>query len=211
MHQIIIVGNSFAGLETYEVLMDTLAEKRSPQLMFKGFLSHMGYEGNLRSLQPFLLGSDETYEACSEDRFVIAIADPGIRRSAYQMLKNKGASFCNIISKRAYVSPYAVLGEANIIGMGCTITGGVRIGAANYFNGACKIGHDVMLGDFNFLGPGASVLGGSTIGSENRFGTNCVVMEKCVVGDRNIIAPGSVVYKGCESNVRMAGNPAFLI
>ena len=211
MAQLVIIGNSSAGRETHEVFMDGLSGEAAQSMTFKGFLSHMGYAGNLGTLQHLLLGSDESYAIDAEDRFVIAIADPVIRQSAYLMLQDKGAVFCNVISRRAYISPYARLGLGNIIGMGCTVTGGVCMGNGNYCNGACKIGHDVTLGDFNFLGPGVSILGSCTVGSKNRFGVNSVLMDKCTVGDENIFAPASVIYKGCKSYKRMTGNPAHCI
>lgn len=211
MQQLVIIGNSSAGRETYEVFVDGLAHAAAQAMSFKGFLSHMGYAGNLGGLQHLLLGSDEDYAIAPQDRFVVAIADPALRSAAHIMLRQRGAQFCNIISKRAYVSPDAVLGEGNILGMGCTVTSGVRMGHGNYCNGACKIGHDVTLGDFNFLGPGVSILGSCTVGSKNRFGVNSVLMDKCSVGDENIFAPASVIYKGCKSHKRMTGNPAYCI
>ena len=211
MLQLVIIGNSSAGRETYEVFMDGLAGEAAQAMTFKGFLSHMGYAGNLGKLQHLLLGSDENYVIEPQDRFVVAIADPTLRSAAHNMLRERGAQFCNIISKRAYVSPDAVLGVGNILGMGCTVTSGVRMGHGNYCNGACKIGHDVTLGDFNFLGPGVSILGSCTVGSKNRFGVNSVLMDKCSVGDENIFAPASVIYKGCKSHKRMTGNPAYFI
>ena len=211
MPQLVIIGNSSAGRETHEVFMDGLSGEAAQSMTFKGFLSHMGYAGNLGTLQHLLLGSDENYAIDAEDRFVIAIADPVIRQSAYLMLQDKGAIFCNVISRRAYISPYARLGLGNIIGMGCTVTGGVCMGNGNYLNGACKIGHDVTMGSFNFLSPNVTVLGSCKVGDGNRFGVNSILLDKCSVGDNNIFSPGSYVYKGCKSNMRMVGNPAYAI
>ena len=211
MLQLVIIGNSSAGRETYEVFMDGLAGEAAQAMAFKGFLSHMGYAGNLGKLQHLLLGSDENYVIEPQDRFVVAIADPALRSAAHNMLRERGAQFCNIISKRAYVSPDAVLGEGNILGRGGTGTSGVRMGNGNYLNGACKIGHDVAMGNFNFLGPNVTILGSCRVGDGNRFGVNSVLLDKCSVEDNNVFSPGSYVYKGCKSNLRMAGNPAYAV
>ncbi len=209
MKRIIIIGNSSAARECREVYLDSLAlGGGNAGEQFAGFLSHKGYPGNLGPLEHLLLGSDEDCKIQPEDRFIIGISDPALRREVYESMKAKGATFYPLISPRAYVSADAVLGEANIIGMGCTITGGAVLGNANYLNGGCRIGHDVVMGDYNFWGPGATALGCVVVGSENRFGAYSVLLEKGKVGDGNLVAPGAVVYKGCGSGRRMAGNPA---
>ena len=213
MQRIIIIGNSGAARECYELLQ--LVMVLNPTCMttiaFKGFLSHKGYAGNLGQLAHMQIGSDEDYVPQSEDAFVIGIADPALRRECFMEVQTKGGRLFNLISPWGGLSQDTTLGEGNIIGHGCAFSCNVRLGDGNYLNGGIRLGHDAIIGDFNFLGPETILLGGASVGSGNQIGVRSVLIERCRVGNNNRIAPGSFVYKGCGDKRILAGNPALSI
>lgn len=213
MNTLIIIGNSGAARECYQMFNDICA--CTPLLRgkytFKGFLSHQGYAGNLGGLASFDLGSDEVYQPLPEDNFIAGIGQPELRKVAYERMKGKNGVFINLISPWVYLPLDVTLGAGNIIRAGCSFSCDVSIGNNNFFNGGVIIAHDVTIGDNNFFGPDSMILGGAKIGDDNSFAVRSVVLERGKVGNGNLIAPGAILYKGCKDNCRMAGNPALKI
>ena len=210
MTDIIIVGNSGAAIECHTVLNDmlTVALFRS-HYRFKGFLRCGDYKGNLGELAGLEIGSDSDYEIQPDDAFVIGIGDNKIRLQAYHALKERGASFVNLVSPWVYMAPDVQIGESNIIAVGCHISVCVSIGNCNYFNGDVRVGHHAHIGNGNFFAPRSMVLGEARIGNANSLGPLAVIMERARVGSNNKIAPAAILYKGCRDNYLMAGNPAL--
>lgn len=209
--EIVIIGNSGAARECYQLWMDCMWASPSLRFssQFKGFLSYKGYEGTLGEIAHLSLGDMDEYEVADQDRFVIGIASPAIRESVFTSMKKKGAVFLNLISPWSYVPESFQMGEGNIINSHCNFSGGSSVGNANYFNGGVRLGHDVRIGDFNFFGPSTTALGGVIIGNRNTMAVQSVLLEGARIGDANHIHPASVLFKGCRNNCRMAGNPAL--
>ena len=213
MPNVVIVGVGGAARECYWILDDML--KAAPGLknyyLFKGFLNWNKHPQDLKRLASFLLGDGEKYSPCSDDVFVIGIAQPSVRKEIYEFFKAQDAAFMNLVHPWSDIASSAIIGEGNIFQRGSTVYCDTVVGNANYFNGSVNLSHDSCIGDFNFIGPTSLLLGESSIGSLNSFGSNVTVLPKARIGDANIIAPGSVIFKGCRNNCRMAGNPALCI
>lgn len=212
MTDILIVGNSGAALECHNVLNDmlTVALFRS-QHRFKGFLRHGSHKGDLGELSHLEIGSDDDYQPQPSDAFVVGIGDNAIRLEAYQALKERDATFINLVSPWAYMAADVQMGEANIITIGCHISNCVSMGNCNYFNGEVRIGHHTQIGDSNFFAPRSMILGNARIGNGNSLGPLAIIMEHAHMGSRNKLAPAAVLYKGCRDNCLMAGNPAIYL
>lgn len=210
MEQIIIIGNSGAARECHQLFMDS--SWSSPTLRtnsaFKGFLSFKNYPGHLGELSNLFLGDFDDYEIAPEDRFIIGIGSPRLRKSVYLAVKERNGKLFNLVSPWSYIPGDCTIGEGNIINSNCNFSGADHIGNGNYFNGNVRLGHDVSIGDFNFFGPSTTVLGGATVGSENTVAVHSVLLEGSRMGNNNHIHPASVLFKGCKNNCRMAGNPA---
>lgn len=213
MEEIVIVGNSGAARECYQIFMDCWWA--SPTLRFsthfKGFLSYKGFLGNLGPLASMMLGDLDGYAAAPADRFIIGIGRPDLRKAVFGDIKAREGIFINLISPWSYVPFDCVLGEANIINSGCNFSSNSQIGDGNYFNGGVRLGHDVNIGSFNFFGPSTTALGGASIGNENIIAVQSALLEHSRIGDSNHIHPASVLFKGCGNHCRMAGNPALKI
>jgi acetyltransferase-like isoleucine patch superfamily enzyme len=207
---VVIIGNSGAARECWWVL-DAMLQSDAAAWdghRFKGFVSWGGYAGDLCELGPFL-GTDDEYRPERDDRLIIGIGSPKLRRAVYEHYKKCGAAFINLRHPWSEVCPSAVIGEAHIFQRDSTVYCNARVGSANYCNGAVNIAHDAEVGDCNFFGPYTMILGGARVGSDNRFGPRCIVLDKARVGNNNTVAPAGVIYKGCGDNRMMAGNPAL--
>ena len=211
MNNLVIIGNSGAARECYDILQLMLAA--SPALKnthsFKGFLSWQHFAGSPKATP--VLGDADDYTVCENDCFIIGVGNPLLRKAIYQHFCKLKAVFFTLIHPLCEISPSAIFGEANIFQRNSTVFADAQIGNANYFNGAVNVSHDAVVGDFNFLGPFSMVLGDARLGSGNALGVSSILLPKARVGDRNIIAPGSIVFKGCKNGCRLAGNPALNI
>lgn len=213
MTRVFIIGNSGAARECYWIFRDLSA--RTPdvarQFRFAGFLDWKGYKGSLQDLQPLHRGSFDDHDVDAEDRYVLGVGSPALRREIFQSAKARGATFMNLVHPDAYVLETAVLGEGNVLQRGASAFGNVVIGNGNFINGFAALAHDAVMGDFNFLAPYAMLLGGARMGSGNHLGPQSVMLEHTHMGDGNILAPGAILYKGCRDHCRLAGNPALTI
>lgn len=213
MESVIIIGNSGAARECHQLFQDCWWASSTLRVnsIFKGFLSYKGFAGSLGALAHLELGDMDSYAIQPNDRFIIGIGKPELRRAVFDAMRARNAVFMNLISPWSYCPPDCALGEANIINSTCNFSGNTRIGNGNYFNGGVRLGHDVNIGDFNFFAPSTTILGGATVGDANMFAVQSVLLELGRVGSGNHIHPGAVLYKGCRDNCRMAGNPALKI
>ncbi len=211
MKNVVIIGNSGAARECYEILQDIFAA--SPNLQhyyqFQGFLPWKGYKAHLKHLAHMEL--DTKTIDIHNTHYIIGIGQAKIRQEIFEEYKAAGAHLMNLIHPWSSISPTADMGEGNIFQRGCTVHCNVKIGNANYLNGAVNLSHDAEIGDFNFLGPYAMVLGGARLGSYNHLGPQSIILNEAKIGHNNQIAPGAIVYKGCKDNCRMMGNPALKI
>lgn len=213
MEQICIVGNSGAARECYWILRDMLDSDPalSEKWEFGGFYSWGGYPGNLKNLENYFHGPLEMHCRPEGRGYAIGVGKPRLRRDIFHFLKGHGCTLVNLIHPWTSVCPTAVLGEGNVLQRGCTIYDHSVLGNGNYLNGAVNLSHDAVVGDFNFIAPYGMILGNARIGSCNHLGPYSVALDKSRIGDNNLIAPGSILYKGCQDNCRMAGNPALKI
>lgn len=213
MRRIVIIGNSGAARECYGIVRDVFAADVSyaASHRFAGFLSWKKYPGDLKDLSSLALGDADAYTPQPEDLFIMGVADPLLRAAIFDAFKARGAAFMNLVHPLADVCRSASLGEGNILQRGSFILCDAVVGNGNYLNGFVGIAHDAVLGDCNFLAPQTMILGSAVMGSRNRFGPSAILLDRARVGDDNLISPGSIVYKGCGSHCRMAGNPALKI
>lgn len=206
---IVFLGNSGAARECYWILR--LCQEHDPGTPpFKGFLAWHGFPDNLHELSCYSLGNSDTYSLEPEDRFVIALGKPSLRRAAYAWLKERGARFHTLIHPNVYICPSATYGEASIFTGGCAILANVSIGNCNYFNGSITAGHDSVIGDFNVFNLCTHLFGNVRIGNGNLTSPQTLLLQNSRIGSCNTFAPASVVYRGCGDYCHMAGNPALI-
>lgn len=213
MNDVMIVGNSGAARECWQLLYDCIWNSPTLryEIRFGGFLSFNRHQGDLGPMQTDFRGDLDDWHIRENDRFIIGIGSPVLRRQVFEALKSRGARFINLISPWSYVPGGFELGEGNIINSHCNFSGGSRAGDGNYFNGSVRLGHDVTIGSFNFFAPSTTVLGGASVGDDNLVAVQSVILEHAKVGSHNHITPGSIIYKGCRDKCLMAGNPALKI
>ncbi|MCI7569537.1 transferase [Desulfovibrio sp.] len=210
MIDVIIIGSGCLARECHELWKDML--RAAPGLeriyRFRGFVRWQGEDVSPKEATP-LLGEAGSFPIGERDMFVIGLAEPYMRKAAYESFKGRNASFLTLTHPWAAISPEAEIGEGNIFQRWSTVFCDSVVGNGNYFSSSINLAHDVTMGDFNMVGPSAFVLGQCRVGNVNTIGAQSVLLPKARIGNGNTITPGSIVYKGCGNGRVMVGNPAL--
>lgn len=123
------------------------------------------------------------------------IKTPSLRKKLYTLLKQLGGSFPNIISPRAIISKYAVLGEGNIVIHNAVVNAGAKVGNNCIINTGAIVEHNVLIGDHVHISTGAVVNGGTKIGDDTFIGSNAILREYISIGKGVIVGGGVVVMR----------------
>lgn len=142
---------------------------------------------------------------------VIAIGDNNERKELFSRLSSIGFEIPTIIH------PSAIIEKDVVLGNGCVICMGVKIGTMVFIGKNCIvytgsiIDHEVKIGDHVFIAPGCNIAGRVTIGDCSFIGIGSTIREKITVGKNVMIGAGSVVISDISDNTTVAGVPAKTI
>jgi sugar O-acyltransferase (sialic acid O-acetyltransferase NeuD family) len=156
------------------------------------------------------LGSDETAPDIAGKNVHVSVGmikNLKIREKIYQFYKLKGAKFPVIISKLAFVSTSADLGEGTIIMHQAFVNADASIGVNCTLNTKSTIEHDVKMGNHCHAGPGATINADCTIGNNVFISSNATINRGVKIGNNCIIGAGSVITKDVENNCVVFGVP----
>jgi sugar O-acyltransferase (sialic acid O-acetyltransferase NeuD family) len=208
LKDIIIVGASGFGRELAQHVLDVAAGQADIRL--KGFLdddpvkqAEIG-----RVLGVSVIGDTFAYDIQENDRFLISLGDPDLRKLLSERLGTRGGRFSNLIHPTAYVAASATLGAGCIIEPFAYVGSNARLGEHVMLNLYATAGHDTQIGSCSVISPYGIANGGSVIGERVLFGTHAVVTPNRKVGDRSHIAAGAVVYRDVPELTLATGNPA---
>jgi sugar O-acyltransferase (sialic acid O-acetyltransferase NeuD family) len=123
------------------------------------------------------------------------ITEPNLRVTRYNLLKKLGSVFPVIVSPRAYISPYAEIGEGTIVMHDAIINANTHIGKNCIINSKALVEHDVSIGDHCHISTGSVVNGGVKIKEETFLGSNSVIKENLEIGRNSVIGCGLRLLK----------------
>ena len=108
MKDLIIAGAGGYGREAYYLAQRI--NKVEPCWNIKGFINDIpdALDGTKCDLP--IIGSIADWEPSDNEVFVIAISTPQGKEKVYNLLKNKGANFVNLISPTALINPTVEFG-----------------------------------------------------------------------------------------------------
>ncbi|MFA5149156.1 MAG: acetyltransferase [Candidatus Omnitrophota bacterium] len=136
-----------------------------------------------------------------------SVGDPRLRVKLYDLARNAGFAFPNLVSPHAIVSSYASLGNGNFIAPGAIINAGSKVGDNCIINTGAIIEHDCVIGDHVHIASGSVLSGGVSVGDYAHIGTGTFVIQNLKIGERAIIGAGSVVTRDVRKNALAYGNP----
>jgi sugar O-acyltransferase (sialic acid O-acetyltransferase NeuD family) len=118
-------------------------------------------------------------------------------------------TWVNCISRHSIISPSAIIGRGNYIGISTKIAADSVIGDFNILNDGCTVTHDNTIGDFNHIAPNASLGGFVQIGNLCLIGTNSTVNPTVLMADNITIGSGAVAIHNIETPGTYAGIPCY--
>ncbi|MFC3852766.1 NeuD/PglB/VioB family sugar acetyltransferase [Salinispirillum marinum] len=151
------------------------------------------------------------YSSNLEGYVTIAIGEPATRLKLYNKIKEEKSSkleLKTIISKDAFVSEFATVGEGCIIAPFCSIQSTALIGNNVAINTAAIVGHDVVVGESAVISSQVNIGGGVKVGRESYIGMGALIREGINIGSNVIVGMGSVVHRDIPDGVIAMGNPA---
>ena len=120
------------------------------------------------------------------------IKTPMTRMKLFERLTLLGFNLPSIISPRAYVSRYSVIGDGSIIMHDALINAQAEIGNNCIINTKALIEHDSKIGSHCHISTGAIINGGVTVGCGAFVGSNAVVRESSQINESFFVRSGSL-------------------
>jgi sugar O-acyltransferase (sialic acid O-acetyltransferase NeuD family) len=207
----VIIGAGGFGREAHDVFLAIQNSNDSCDLNFIGFID----DGNpnvelLETRSSKLLGGKEVLLQLKDAHYVVAIADPKVRKKYVQFAEESKLIAQNLYHPSATFGFDVEVGKGSIICSHVSLTTNVRIGNHVHLNLNSTVGHDAELADFVTINPSVSLSGGVKISEGVEIGTQGVVLPNIAIGSYSIIGAGSVVTKNVPKNVTAYGVPAII-
>jgi len=156
-----------------------------------------------------ILGKDEDLAGFFGDytHALIAVGQiktPEHRIRLFKSIKKAGFSMPTIISRHAYVSDRATLGEGTIVMHGAIINAGATVGCNCIVNSHSLIEHDAVVSDHCHISTASVINGDVMIGEGSFVGSGSIVREAVKVGKRCVIGMGQRVLSDCVDGARVS-------
>lgn len=209
--RVVVLGAGGFGREALDVLEATIFAGNQAELL--GVVDSGPSSLDLHRLAvrgiPYL-GPEEEWlrSTVGDERFIIAIGDPRIRRAAALRFTAAGLLPISITHPRAVVGSQATIGDGVVIASGVQVSTNVTLGDHVHLNPGCIIGHDAALGEFVSVNPGAIVSGGVTAESTSLVGAGSIVLQGLTVGKDAIVGAGACVTRDIAPGTTVVGVPA---
>ena len=153
---------------------------------------------------------DDDLAIFSVKKYAVVVAigpqlDDRKRLNIIDMVVAKGYTLTNVLSQRAIISHYAMLGLGVQILPGAIINAGASIGQHVVINSSAVIEHDCNIGDFSHIAPGAVLCGGVSVAKHVFIGAGAVVLPGVNIGSNSIIGANALVDKDIPDNTTLYG------
>jgi sugar O-acyltransferase (sialic acid O-acetyltransferase NeuD family) len=205
MKHLIIIGVNILSDIVFEYAVKSTSFNKDWD--FKGFLfSNRDSQEDIAKKKP--LASYTDYSIEKDDVFVCSYYENKDRLEVFNIMKERGAEFTNIVHPSANVFSSAIMGVGNVIGAFVTLSANVTLGNMNIIQDHCNVGHDTIIGDCNHLFVNSVLCGKNKIGKLSSLFTGSLIYPTIQIGNSSTVAAGSVVIRNVKEGVTVMGNPA---
>ena len=194
---IVLVGSGEFAREVAAMILYT---ELNTQYDLLGYFSSTE-PSDISKLQAPFLGEPAGLKAFKNEIPTLAVAicigNPSVRARVYQQLEHLHLNYPNIIHPKSNVDwekrSDLEIGKGNIICEGCVFTTAIVLGDFNILNLGCLVGHDVQFANFCTAMHGAKFSGGAVFGDQVLIGTGSAFIRKCHVPPYSTVPSYSVV------------------
>lgn len=175
-----------------------------------GFLDD-GYEvGNTDFYNHSILGKISDWKKFKHCQFIIAIANPRIRKSIVEHhFLLVSPQFATLIDINATLDLEDVsVGDGVIIHSGVICTANVSIGNHAIINKMCSIGHDSCIKDFVTISPQVMLGGACVLNIGCEIGAASAIRQSVLVGEGAMVGMGAIATQDISPNTLYLGVPA---
>jgi len=128
-----------------------------------------------------------------------------VRIKLFQRLKELDFTLPIAISRKAYVSKHALIGDGTIIMHGAIVNANAKIGQNCIINNKCLIEHDAVIGDHCHIATGAIINGEVSVGYETFVGSGTITKQCISIGSKCVIGAGAVLKNDIKPNQVIKG------
>jgi sugar O-acyltransferase (sialic acid O-acetyltransferase NeuD family) len=167
-------------------------------------------ETRLRELneRPKIVPLEEFAPVAGEEYFVVPVTQQ--KSVLIEMLVQKyRLQFSNLVHPRAYISPYATIGQGVFVGANSVIGPGSVLHDHVHVGRGVTVGHDTVIHEYAALNPGSNIAGHVVIHDGAMIGLGANIIEELVVGRKAVVAAGAVVIRDVPERTLVAGVPAI--
>ncbi len=204
-----IVGAGGFGREVLAYARDVARAAAAPPFRIAGFLDDNSEALAGKDVGAAVVGSLASITPGPDDRFVIALGEPRLRRQLALALQERGASataFVTLVHPTAYVA--GELAPGCVVAPFAFVGPGASLGAHAVLNTHASAGHDARLGACCVLSPYAVVNGDVTLEEGVFLGTHATVVPGKRVGAWSKLGAGAVAHGDLDAGTLALGNPA---
>lgn len=180
------------------VVLSLLREPGNKKYFPKGILD-LNADGNGENILgvPVLghVKNLSSYYAEGIKSIFLAIGDNKEREKYYELVVRSGFDLPNLISVNAYVSPDAILANANIVSPFVHIGPLVEIGNNNIINTHVNLEHETVIGSHCHFSPSSVVSGRTCIGDRVFLGLGAKVIDKIKISSDTTVGAGGIVIE----------------
>ncbi|RJF99486.1 acetyltransferase [Noviherbaspirillum saxi] len=132
----------------------------------------------------------------------------GVRRTRFEMARQRGYTFVSYVSSRASVWPDLKIGENVLIYEHAIIQPFARIGDNCIIRSGAHISHHCEVADHAFVAAEVAMGGEGYVGEQAFVGVGAVLRDRIRVAERSFIGAGAVVVQDTQPDGVYVGNPA---
>lgn len=209
--RIVVVGAGGFGREVLDVIEARVESGDSLELL--GVIDSGPREADLERLADrriAYLGTEREWirSMRGDERFVVAIGSPTIRRTVAERLSGFGLSALTVVHPRAVIGSRSKLGAGVVVTSGVQISTNVSLGDHVHLNPGCIIGHDAILRDYVSVNPGAIVSGNVEVEQGSLLGAGSTILQGLIIGERSVVGAAACVTKNVDPGTTVVGIPA---
>ena len=185
---IVIIGGGGFALEVYSYIID------ENKFNIKGYINEKKDCELIESNNKLrYLGNIEDYNSKANDRALICIGNPVIRRKIFSICNKKSLNLCSYFHPTSYISSSASIGKGVIVAPHCIISSNAVIESNVFLNVYCGVGHGAKIGPNTIMSPYSVINGDCVLGEAVFLGSRVTLNPKIKVDSFSSIDTGCVL------------------